>query len=134
LHSKDVLRGWIRQNEPHHVVPGIVQLVSSYYMDSEAGIFQVGYKLYRVFQKAAKLTFSKEMAILLIASWLEPKCLRSGLDAVDAEACCDELIRLGYFKATLLDHESEEGFEANPLKTMYRIPMDKLLEFSYVRK
>merc|ERR1711971_1008917 len=44
LHSKDVLRGWIRQNEPHHVVPGIVQLVSSYYMDSEAGIFQVGYK------------------------------------------------------------------------------------------
>ena len=135
IDGQAVLRGFIRRNEclleGRRVVPGIVDLCASYYVDDEAGIFQIGHKLHRILKKAKRHSITMEMARALTDKYLESKGDQTAMWRETKSALfCSELVRLGYL-VPAPPRTNGAGLSASRSSvTVYRIPMEKELEFS----
>jgi len=142
-----VLKGFIRRNESQlngrRVVPGIVEIVASYYVDGEAGVFQFGHKLHRILKKAKRRGVSLKMVRALMEKYLSQKASATIKADVDIEFCCDELVRLGYLvpiqkrssegRSIMIPNNTANGGQDGEW-TLYRIPMDKVLEFTCLQQ
>jgi len=130
-YGENVLRGFIRRNESdlqgRRVVPGIINICISYYVDDEAGIFQIGHRLHRVLRKSRRRT----IALKTVRAFLEQYVQNKGrgmisVKNVDIDFICNELVRLGYLVPIGKGTRSCELSETN----LYQIPMGKVLEFT----
>jgi len=121
----------MRENES--VVPGIVNIVASYYLDGEAGIFQLAFNIYSLTKKANHHTITIKMVHKLTTKLLERGSAKGAkVSTADIDFYCTELVRLGYLKAL-----KQNGLESKSCRKMgigYVIPMEKGLEFSTFRK
>jgi len=127
LYAENVLRGFMRRNESEcgRMVPGIVDIVSAYYVDEEAGIFQLGHRLHRVLKKTPRRTMSLPTARALTERHFEQKGRGMvSVKVVDINFVCNELVRLGYLVPIRGRCDGISG------SNKYQFPMQKVLEFT----
>lgn len=138
-HADFVAKGYIRRNERalgvHRVVPGVMSIVAAYYVDAEAGIFQLAFHIYALTKKAKINTITSTMLSTLTTKIVGRKSVKGAKsNTANIELYRTELVRLGHLKAL---KREDNGLESNSSRKKgigYIVPMERALEFSSFRK
>jgi len=103
------------------MLPVLVDIVGSYYMDLEAGIFQLAFKI-RAMMLRSKIDSVSKRSVKALTTKLVNRCAVEGAKAStkDPEFYFDELVRRGFLKPST--------------RSKYRFPMVKDLEFTYFKR
>jgi len=137
-HGDCVVRGFVRKKQrvlgDRHVVPGIVGIVATYYVDGEAGIFQLGFNIHALTKRANLRTISDKILRKLMVKFLERRAIvGTAVNAKRIDFYRAELVRLGYLK---VEDRRLNGLESNAIDSMgpvYTIPLGKQIEFSCLK-
>ena len=131
VHGPTVLNGYIReQSAITHIPSEIGDLCSLYYIDGEAGIFQIAYKLHRALTKANRRAITMDIVRTLITKYFGIQC--DGEMNENIDFWCSELVRLEFLVE--IKPKTTGMLKESLISKLYEIAMNKAITFNCLFK
>jgi len=109
-------------------------MVGSYYMDLEAGIFQLAFNIRAKMLKAQVNCIPKKAVQAVTAKVMKRRAVKGAAASTkDPQFYFGELVRRGFLKPDRRGLVKPSSTEKVQSAIMYRFPMAKVLEFSYFK-